>query len=1140
MLFNAQQLKLPAVGGLYGASMALYIAQYATQSEGVVVVATVDMLNANRLLAELKPLLPDDVPLLDFPDWETLAYDPFSPHADIISSRLKTLYRLPSTHRGVLVIPAISLMQRLAPASFTHQHTLLINVGDIRPRDTLIEQLINSGYRRVNQVYEHGEFSVRGSLLDLFPTGAQTPFRIDYDDDEILELRTFDTETQRSADNIDNITLLPAKEFPTDEDSLGKFRRQYREAFDRFDPAQPIYKEVSEGRMSAGIEYFQPLFFDEMACLADYLPSDGSLLFVGDIHSAMQRAFESLESRYEIHRHDIHRPVLPPSRLYLNEQEALDRYQSLNHHQLWASPPPDQLNLPILETVAGEKYPLQPRAEDPISLLRTFLSRFDGRVLFSAPSPGRRETFIELLQSQRIFVTPVQSLTEFAKGTVQYGMAMLGFEQGVVLKRENLAIITDTQLLGDRAKQASSRRSKRRPAEAIIANLSDLQVGAPVVHMDHGVGRYQGLITLDVGEVKTEFLLLTYAGDDKLYVPIANLHLISRYTGADVDSAPLHKLGAEQWTKAKQKAAQRARDAAAELLAIHAKRAARPGTALPIDEAQYHAFADSFPFEETADQASAIEAVLSDLREAKSMDRIVCGDVGFGKTEVAMRAAFAVVSAGKQVAMLVPTTLLAQQHAQNFRDRFADWPITIKSLSRFQGKKDQNIVIDDLKDGKVDIVIGTHKLLQSSIKFERLGLLIIDEEHRFGVKDKEHFKALRSEVDILTLTATPIPRTLNMSLAGLRDLSIIATPPAARHAIKTFVCEWNEALIREACQRELSRGGQVYVLHNDVASIERMVRDLESLLPGISVAFAHGQMRESELERVMLDFYHQRIQILVATTIIESGIDIPSANTIIINRADKLGLAQLHQLRGRVGRSHHRAYAYMVIPPRSLLSTDAEKRLAAIEQLEDLGVGFMLASHDLEIRGAGEMLGDEQSGQIQQIGFAMYSQLLERAVKAIKSGKLDLDPSDDPDQTEIDLHCAALLPEDYVTDVHTRLVIYKRLSSCEREEDIRDIAVELIDRFGMLPDAAKALLSVHEIRVRASRLGINKIEGNSAFIRVNFDTPTKVDPSRIIQFVQSNADTCSFAGSAAIMVKKPTESALERVEAVQDVLAQLI
>lgn len=1127
-------------GQLYGCAEALTITSLAEQRQAPIVVVTSDIQHAQQIENEVRFFDANQDDVLHFPDWETLPYDVFSPHQDIISDRLTTLYRLARIKPGqILILPVATLLQRLSPRSFIQQQVLILNKGQKLDIDEFRQNLEQSGYSCVSQVLEHGEFTIRGSIIDLYPSGHDLPFRIDLFDDDIDSIRRFDPESQRSLDTIDKIEILPAREFPFNKDAISLFRNRYRESFEGDPTRSSIYQNVSQGLMPTGIEYYLPLFFGGLESLFDYLPKNTLFITEANIQEQMEQYWLELNSRYEQRRHDIERPVLPPAQLYLPGDEVLgqlDKHSRVITQTFKGDDDQAILNLPFS---APAQVNLQARAQQPLANLLEFMHRTKGRTLFVAESSGRREAILDMLRDQKIRPQQFDNWQSFISNDNRVGITVAPLERGLSIVNPSINIISEPQIFGDRAQQRRRRRGRTRDAEAIIGNLTDLHIGAPVVHEDHGVGRYLGLQKLDVGDIEAEFLTIEYAGGDKLYVPVASLHLISRYSGADAEHAPQHKLGGEVWQKIKRKAAEKVRDVAAEILDIHARRAAKQGQSYDIDRDEYTAFATTFPFEETEDQQTAIDAVLDDMAKPQPMDRVVCGDVGFGKTEVAMRAAFVAANAGKQVAILVPTTLLAQQHYQNFIDRFADWPFKIESLSRFRTKKQQDEVISGLISGKVDIIIGTHKLLQKDIHFKDLGLLIIDEEHRFGVRHKEQFKSLRAEVDILTLTATPIPRTLNMSLSGLRDLSIIASPPTQRHAIKTFVTEWNDAQVQEACLREIKRGGQVYVLHNEVKTIEKVRNQIRELIPEARVEYAHGQMRERELEQVMLDFYHQRFNILVSTTIIESGIDIPTANTIIINRADKLGLAQLHQIRGRVGRSHHRAYAYLITPPKALMTGDAEKRLEAIESLEDLGVGFTLATHDLEIRGAGELLGEGQSGQIQEIGFSLYTELLERAVTALKSGQQpDLDKPLHQG-TEIDLGLPALLPDNYIYDVHIRLMLYKRISSAKNQAELDDIRVELIDRFGLLPEPAKSLFELTRLKLITQDVGIRKIDVSEELARLVFEEKANIDPAKLIMLIQSESQTYKFNGKDTLYIHKIMEDREQRINTVQDTIQRL-
>ncbi|MCK5002353.1 MAG: transcription-repair coupling factor [Gammaproteobacteria bacterium] len=1121
---------------LYGSAFALAIVETSKQfDQGPVVVIVEDIAHADSLTSEIKFYGSSSINIFHLPDWETLPYDVFSPHQDIVSERLKTLYQLQNIQAGdILLLPVTTLLQKLTPKKYISDSVLIFEPGQKLDTHEFRTNLESAGYSYVSQVMEHGEFTVRGSIIDIFPSGSATPFRIDLFDDEIESIRSFDPGNQRSDKKIDAIELLPAREFPTDKEGIKIFRENYRQQIIG-DPLQSIiYSSISDGLIPTGIEYYLPLFFNQLETTFDYLP-DGSLFIQPDNLNEIIGSFtQDLEARYEQRRHDIERPILPPQTIFLGNEEfeqRINRYSTVNvtkyssidnEHDLAVKRPPE--------------LKLNTQAAEPSSALTAFLQEYTGRILFVAETPGRREILSELLRSHHIYPKLCESWNDFVDAEEPICLTVFEIENGLNLLEPELCVITEPQIYGQRAIQKRRRKKRGLDPDAVVKNLTDLNVGSPVVHLDHGVGRYLGLQKLSGTEFDTEFLTIEYAGGDKLYVPVSSLHLISRYTGASQEHAPIHRLGTEQWQKAKSKAIKKARDVAAELLDIHARRAAAKGRKYEINHDEYQSFCNGFPFEETEDQETTILSVLEDLSNPTPMDRVVCGDVGFGKTEVAMRAAFAVANTGKQVAILVPTTLLAQQHYQNFSDRFADWPIKVEGLTRFNSAKKQQAVLDGLESGKVDIVVGTHKLLQKTVKYKDLGLVIIDEEHRFGVKHKEQMKSLRSEVDILTLTATPIPRTLNMSLAGIRDLSIIATPPHHRHSINTFVSQWDDVAIKEACQRELKRGGQIYFLHNEVKTIEKLTNELKELLPEAKIAFAHGQMPEKNLEQIMLDFYHQRYNILVATTIIESGIDVPTANTIIINRADKLGLSQLHQIRGRVGRSHHRAYAYLITPPESLLTDDAKKRLDAIESLEDLGVGFTLATHDLEIRGAGELLGENQSGQITEIGFSLYSELLEKAVESLKKGESSNVPLNSG--VEIDLGMPAIIPDDYVHDIHLRLILYKRIASAKNSNELDELRVEFIDRFGLLPDSTKNLFAVTEVKLLAEKAGISKVDSNDNGFKVIFTEQPNIDPAKLIELIQTQSSIYQFNGTDTLRITNDMED--EDYNKRTDIISQAI
>jgi len=1126
-------------GRLYGSSTALVIAQAAKQVKAPIVVVTKDTTESLHLEQALKVFVENKLDIHLFPDWETLPYDMFSPHQDIISQRLETLYKMPDVQQGIVILPVETLMQRVIPRGYIDINSLMLECGQTININSLRSKLEQAGYLCVPQVQDHGDFAVRGNLVDLYPMGSHLPYRIDLFDDEIETIRHFDPDTQRSLEKINEIRLLPAREFPLDEESINCFRQNFRNTFDISPNSSPIYRDVSQGISSGGIEYYIPLFFEKMANLFDYLPENSLLISINEIDDAAEKFHEEANQRFEQCRHDVERPLLEPSALFLDCETLNNKIKQfkqikLQHFELEAA-----VNTDNFSTSASSSLSLSARAQDPAKLIKDFIKNFNGRILIAAESPGRREFILDTLREYAIHPKTINSWHSFVSGTDTLAITVAPLEEGLVLEEPRLAIICEAQIFGEQARQSRRRKKSNQDSDAVIRNLTELNIGAPVVHEHHGVGRYLGLQILDVGNIQQEFLTLEYASNDKLYVPVASLELISRYTGSSPDTAPLHKLGSEVWSKAKKRASEKARDVAAELLDIYARRAAKKGFAYPAPDAMYTSFASSFPFEETPDQESAIHDVINDMTRDQPMDRLICGDVGFGKTEVAMRAAFLATQATKQVAILVPTTLLAQQHFENFSDRFADWPVRIEILSRFQSGKALDKTVKDLANGKVDIVIGTHKLLQNEIKFRNLGLVIIDEEHRFGVRQKDRFKSLRSEVDVLTLTATPIPRTLNMALSQIRDMSIIATPPADRLSIKTFVREWDDGLIREAFIREIKRGGQVYFLHNEVKNIERVQQQLQALVPEANIRIAHGQMRERELEQVMFDFYHQRFNVLLCTTIIETGIDVPSANTIIMNRADRFGLAQLYQLRGRVGRSHHRAYAYLIRPERRSLSADAMKRLEAIESLEDLGTGFMLATHDLEIRGAGELLGDGQSGQIHEIGFSMYTELLERAVCALREGKQpDLDKPLHSG-TEINLHMPALIPDDYLADVHLRLIMYKRISNAANSEALRELQVEMIDRFGLLPDAIKTLFRVTELKLLATPMGIVKIDASVDGARIVFDEAPNIDTTELIKLIQNQSRRYQFDGKKTLRITDllPDNSRADALDKVMSTLS---
>ncbi len=1100
---DALSARALSLGQLIGASAALAAVELAHAVERPLLVLATDPGHADQLEAEMRWFAGSRLYIAHFVEWETLPYDSFSPHQDIVSQRLAILARLPGLERGIVIASAPGLLQRLPPTDYVAARSLSLRAGQQLDRQAFLDSLSAAGYLRVPQVNEHGEIAVRGSLLDIFPMGSGMPIRIDFFDDEVETLRLFDPDTQLTADAVESVEILPAREVPLDAGDISRFRRAYRARFEGQPAKSRVYREVSDGIAHGGIEYYLPLFFDTTATLVDYLPRDTLVFAPADLPAMLAAMRAGIEERYRLYSVDPERPILTPDEAFAAPDDvlrALADFRQVSWSPQSVQESAHAINLPTLLPPAIR---VEARYEDAAAALMRFLDEFDGRVLFTAESAGRRENIVDLLQGRGLAVKRFETWQAFVESNERLGVAVAPVAAGILLPGARLAIIAEQQLFGEKPRQRSRRRAASRDPEAIIRELNDLSEGSPVVHAEYGVGRYLGLVTLDTAGVSAEYLMLEYADGDKLYVPVGALDRISRYTGASPENAPLHRLGGDQWAKAKQRAARRIRDVAAELLDVYARRAARPGHKFRWPETEYRSFENGFPFEPTPDQARTIDEVLTDLASDSPMDRIVCGDVGFGKTEVALRAAFAAVQDGKQVAVLVPTTLLAQQHGQTFKDRFADWPVRIEVLSRFRGKKGTDAVVEGLRSGQVDIVIGTHKLLHHTKDFRDIGLVIVDEEHRFGVRHKEAIKALRSEVDVLTLTATPIPRTLNMALGGLRDMSLITTPPELRLAVRTFVSEWNDVVIREAILREIKRGGQVYFIHNRVQDIETVAERVKKLVPEAEIRIGHGQMAEKELEQVMLDFYHRRYNVLLCTTIVESGIDVPTANTIIINRADRFGLAQLHQLRGRVGRSHHRAYAYLIAPPRAAMTADAIKRLEAIDSLEDLGSGFILATHDLEIRGAGELLGDTQSGQIQEIGFSLYMELLERAIRSLKAGREPnlLEPLDSG--VEINLHLPALLPEDYVPDVHLRLMLYKRIASAATPEELRELQVELIDRFGLLPAVAKNFMRIAAIKLEAAALGIEKIDASATGGFLQFGSRAAVDPAALVQLVQS-------------------------------------
>lgn len=1127
-------------GPLPGAARALALAARALDlaaARRLLVLVCADAHEAHTLAAEIAWCAPT-LRVLEFSDWETLPYDHFSPHPDLVSDRLRALHALATGRCDVLVVAATTLALRVAPRSYIAGRTFSLERGQRLDLDRLREQLVAGGYSAVTQVVAHGEFAVRGAIVDFFPLGATLPVRVELFDDEIESLKHFDPDSQRTLYPIERLDLLPAREFPTDEAGRTGFRQRWRETFEGDPSRSQTYKDVSNGIFPGGVEYYLPLFFDAVETLFEHLPEDAVFATVGDLHAALGTFERETRERWSLLRADVARPLLPPEALYLGRDDLLQRLKRYARFELDRS---SEGGMQPATPGAPTPVPdigIDRHREQPLEPLRAFLAADHVRTLCVAESPGRLQTLRELFSTHDLAPVETADLAGFLGETARFGITVGPLAAGVLLPAQGLALITEAELYPTQPRAARRRRNRTSDIDGMLRDLSEVKIGDPVVHEEHGIGRYRGLVSLDLGDGPTEFLHLEYANHAKLYVPVANLHLISRYSGASPEHAPLHVLGSGQWDKAKRRAAMQARDTAAELLNLYAQRAARKGHGFRIDWADYAAFVAGFGYEETPDQSAAIQAVIQDLVADKPMDRLVCGDVGFGKTEVALRAAFVALMGGRQVALLVPTTLLAEQHYTTFRDRFAKWPVRIEELSRFRSKKEVAATLAALAEGQVDMVIGTHKLLEPGVKFKNLGLVIIDEEHRFGVRQKEQLRKLRAEVDVLTLTATPIPRTLAMSLEGIRDFSVIATAPSKRLAIKTFVARATDGVIREAILRELKRGGQVYFLHNEIETIENMRERLEALVPEARIRVGHGQMGAHELEAVMRDFYQQRFQVLLCSTIIETGIDVASANTILINRADRFGLAQLHQLRGRVGRSHHQAYAYLLSPGEEAITADARKRLEAITQLEDLGSGFYLSMHDLEIRGAGEVLGEQQSGEMQQVGFSLYSAMLEQAVKALKAGR---EPDlDEPlgVVTEVNLHVPALLPEDYCPGIHERLVLYKRLANCENLDRLADLKEELIDRFGALPPQTEALIAAHELRIRGKPLGVKKIDAAPERSVITFTAKPPFEPIRLIQLIQRDG-RIRLAGPDRVRIERPAATLTERYRLLTEFLQAL-
>lgn len=1124
---------------LHGASSSYAVSELARQLSGPIVYVCSEAQHMSLVAKELAFFLDDDVPIFTFPDWECLPYDRVSPHPDIVSQRLLALHRLPQLSNGVLIIPVTALMQRLAPNSYIDAHTFNLEVNDDFNTEKFRQRLIDAGYYSVDTVMSAGEFAIRGGIVDVFPSGMDSPFRLDLFDTVIESIRLFDTESQRSTDTLNKIQLLPAREFPLDAKSIEHFRQAFRATVDG-DPKQSIvYREVSKGLAPTGSEFYLPLFFEETHTLFDFLPDNTAFVLEEGVMENAETLYQEVIERFENASLNAEWPPLEPELLFLAPDKIFSGFKKYPRAQLLNLNLKAAKHLVDYQTKPTSKFNVNPRSENPYAEFINHLESKTERTLILAESAGRRESLAGLLNEHKQAFSTVDSWSDFQAGDQKLALSVAEVDRGMVLVDENIEIITESQLYGERTFQRRKRSDKNRDPDAIIKSLAELNIGDPVVHEDHGVGRYRGLETLTLDGSDNEFATLEYHGGDKIYIPVLALDKVSRYVGGGPETAPLHKMGSETWSKLRTKAKEKAYDVAAELLEVQALRLARIGHAFPPADHSYDAFSAGFGFEETPDQAQVINDVIGDMTAAKPMDRLVCGDVGFGKTEIALRAAYMAIAGNKQVVMLVPTTLLAQQHYNNFADRFADWPVNVELFSRFRTPKQTAEGIKGIKDGTIDIAVGTHKLIQKDVEFKDLGLMIIDEEHRFGVRQKEQLKKLRSQVDILTLTATPIPRTLNFALSGLRDISVIATPPRARLSVKTFVREWDDAILKEALIREIRRGGQVYFLHNEVNTIEKMQARIQDLVPEARIRIGHGQMRERELESVMRDFYHQRFNVLLCTTIVESGIDVPTANTIIINKADRFGLAQLHQLRGRVGRSHHQAYAYMLAPPLNTMTDDAKKRLTAIESLDTLGAGFALASQDLEIRGAGELLGESQSGMIDQIGYSMYSAFLEQAIASIQRARMikkGEKVTDIPIQERVDinLHIPARFPSAYIPDVHLRLTMYKRIASAATAEQIEELQVETIDRFGLLPEAANNLFKIAELKLIAARREIKSLEVGPTGGVVKFVENPQINIDNLMRTIASNPKEYRFTGTESIQVSRVMPDAEQRFDMIEN------
>lgn len=1128
---------------LHGSATSYAVAELASQNRSVIYVCS-ETAHVQMVEKELNFYCDSSIPIYTFPDWECLPYDRVSPHPDLISQRLLALINLPRLQQGVVIIPITALMQRLTPSSYINAHTFSLTVGDEFSTDDYRKRLSEAGYYSVDQVMSPGEFAVRGGVIDIFPSGMTSPFRLDLFDTIIESIRLFDPETQRSTDKLEKIRLLPAREFPLDEESIQTFRQAFRATVEGDPKKSQVYREVSKGLAPTGTEFYLPLFFDKTETIFDFVNNNSCFVFEEGVMENAETLYEDIVERFENAKINPEWPPLEPKSLFITPDNIYTELKNYPRAQIL------NLNLKAVKHVVDyasdtpQQFTLNPRSEDPYLEFLNHLGKTSSRTLLVAESAGRRESLFGLLKEKNIYCNVISGWQEFINSSETLCLTVAEIDRGINLPNQNIEVITESQLYGERTFQRRRRSDKNRDPDAIIRSLAELNIGDPVVHEDHGVGRYRGLETLNIDGNDNEFATIEYQEGDKVYIPVLSLDLVSRYVGGGPETAPLHKMGSETWVKLRTKAKEKAYDVAAELLELQALRLARTGHSFPAIDHLYDAFSAGFAFEETPDQLQVINDVISDMTQSKPMDRLVCGDVGFGKTEIALRAAYLAIAGNKQVVMLVPTTLLAQQHYSSFTDRFADWPVNIELFSRFRTPKELTNGLEGIRKGTIDIAIGTHKLIQKDVKFNDLGLMIIDEEHRFGVRQKEQLKKLRSQVDILTLTATPIPRTLNFALSGLRDISVIATPPRARLSVKTFVREWDDALLREALVREIRRGGQIYFLHNEVQTIDKMQARIEDLVPDATVRIGHGQLPERQLETVMRDFYHQRFNVLLCTTIIESGIDVPTANTIIINKADRFGLAQLHQLRGRVGRSHHQAYAYMIAPELNSMTDDARKRLTAIEALDTLGAGFALASQDLEIRGAGELLGESQSGMIDQIGYSMYSNFLEQAIASIqrqqqiKRGEKPTSKTNyAAEKVDINLHIPARFPDSYIPDVHLRLTMYKRIASTIDTEQLHELQIETIDRFGLLPGSAKNLFAIAELKLRSVKHDIKELEIGPRGSRVIFIKNPDINIDKLMREIANNPLEYRFTGAESIQVIREMPNPEDRFQLANEVIS---